>query len=194
MEIIGKKIPPEKFFAYLKTVKFGSIRPSEIVLHHTWRPTAQSWRGERSIGGLKNHYENLGWSAAPHIFVASDGIWAFFDLAKVGIHAGAGNATWEKNGEISHGFTPPKGGTLVKYSIGLEVVGNYNHQVWSGQTKENAVGCLRDLLDFFEMGREKIFFHRDFSSKSCPGSAISKDWVWRQLQKCPPKSKCVFGP
>ena len=44
------------------------------MIHHTWKPTKETWAGQRSIDSLKKYYEKKGWPAGPHIFVAEDGI------------------------------------------------------------------------------------------------------------------------
>ena len=48
---------------YVATYDFGPQLPKKIVIHHTWRPTKESWQGERTIGGLQRYYENKGWPA-----------------------------------------------------------------------------------------------------------------------------------
>lgn len=143
---------------------FGSVPPSFLVIHHTWKPRKDEWNGATSIAGLKKYYEGLGWSAGPHLFVAEDGIWLFTDMYEVGIHAGAGN-----------------GSLATGYSVGIEVVGDYDNEVWSGQTLKNAVGAISALLGRLSIPQSKIMFHRDYSSKTCPGKSITKKWLLNQL-------------
>ncbi len=180
MKIIRKKLTKSEFSGYLKTKTFGTIRPSEIVLHHTWKPTLETWNGEKTIDGLKNYYESLGWPAGPHIFVAPDGIWLFTDINEVGIHAGAGNAVWGKNGKEYSGYSV-YGGKLKKYSVGVEIVGNYDEKVWEGDVLQNSLACLSSLKKNLDISNESIKFHRDFSPKTCPGNAITKEWVEKKL-------------
>ena len=80
--------------------------PRTIVLHHTWRPDQHSWRGLTSMRGMQRFYARKGWTSAPHIYAASDGIWLATPLARIGIHAGAGNGSLRARW----------------YSIGLEMV------------------------------------------------------------------------
>jgi hypothetical protein len=159
MEVIGRRLSIHEFRDYVSSFDFGPQKPDKLVVHHTWRPTKEGWDGERTIQGLKNYYEGKGWPAGPHLFVAEDGIWLFSSMRHDGIHAG----------------------TLNTLSVGIEVVGDYDNQVWDGQTKYHALGVIKVLSDHLSIPRDHIFFHRDASSKSCPGNAITKEWIFAEL-------------
>jgi len=165
---------------YLRCKKFGKPAPDKIVLHHTWKPTIQAWNGEETIQSLKKHYESRGWSAGPHIFIADDGIWLFTDMKEVGIHAGLGNATWKKEGKLYGGYKCERG-KLQGYSIGVEVVGNYDEKVWEGETLKNALFCISELQKKLGISIRNIMFHQDYSQKSCPGNAITREWFKKKL-------------
>lgn len=185
MEIINKRLTREEFTEYLRGKDLGILPPNEVVVHHTWKPTIAQWQGERSILGLKRYYEGKGWPAGPHIFVAEDGIWLFTDIYEVGIHAGTGNAVWNKNGKKIGGYKVA-GAKLESYSIGVEVVGNYDNKVWEGETKENALHVIRELKNKLNIDNDKVTFHRDYASyKSCPGRAITKPWLYNELKEEP---------
>jgi len=185
MEIINKRLTREEFTEYLRGKDLGILPPNEVVVHHTWKPTIAQWQGERSILGLKRYYEGKGWPAGPHIFVAEDGIWLFTDIYDVGIHAGTGNAVWDKNGKKIGGYKVA-GAKLESYSIGIEVVGNYDNKVWEGETKKNALHVIRELKKKLDIGNSKVTFHRDYASyKSCPGWAITKEWLFNELKDDP---------
>lgn len=160
MNIINQRLTLPQFRQYIKGFDFGNNNPNKLVIHHTWKPTVDTWQGERSILGLKNYYENKGWNAGPHLFIAEDGIWLFTPMSQTGIHAG----------------------TLNLNSIGIEVVGNYDQKVWSGNTKNNTLGVIKSLLNRLELTEANIFFHRDVSGKSCPGHAITKEWLFTELK------------
>lgn len=159
MEIIGRRLSLHEFQDYVTGFDFGPKLPNKLVVHHTWRPTKEGWAGERSIQGLKTYYEGKGWPAGPHLFVAEDGIWLFSSMRQDGIHAGS----------------------LNTLSVGIEVVGDYDLIQWEGQTKYNTLGVIKVLSDKLGIQRNQIFFHRDVSSKSCPGNAITKEWLFAQL-------------
>lgn len=154
---------------YVATYDFGPIPPTRLVLHHTWRPTVAEWRGLASMKGMQNYYRGLGWTAAPHVYVGPDKIWLATPMSEVGIHAGSGNSG-TTNG-------------VWWYSIGLELVGNYDQQRPSGLLWEQAKAVMGELSKRVGVApRQFISFHRDYSSKSCPGWAITKEWVWGEIE------------
>jgi N-acetylmuramoyl-L-alanine amidase CwlA len=156
----------------VKAKNFGVLPPTFLVVHHTWKPTKAQWSGQRSINGLKSYYESKGWPAGPHLFIADDGIWLFTDMYDVGIHAGVGNGTLKSG-----------------YSIGIEVVGNYDGKVWDGETEKNTIGAIKALTKKLNISEKMIKFHRDFSTKTCPGTAITKDWLINKLNDKPMSTK-----
>jgi hypothetical protein len=185
MRIVNKKLNIQQFNDYLKNKNFGLVQPSSLVIHHTWKPTKAQWKGESSILGLKRYYEGKNWPAGPHLFIAEDGIWLFTDLAEVGIHAGKGNATWKNlaTGGLIKGYVSSSRYKLLNYSIGIEVVGNYDNKIWTGQTYKNTLSTIKILMNHLDISKSKIYFHRDFSSKTCPGKAISKNWLNLEIEQ-----------
>ena len=151
----------KEFLEHIERKDFGPQPPERLVIHHTWRPTKEQWRGRKSMEGLLAFYRRKGWRAYPHLFIAEDGIWQMWDLAKDGIHAGRGNYR----------------------SIGIEVVGDYDRERWSGQTRRNALFVIRELCRRLDIPHSRVMFHRDYSPKTCPGKAISKNWLFRELLK-----------
>jgi len=180
MKILGKKLSLKEFEKYVEEKNFGSLPPTFIVLHHTYNPTEDDGdgipeKGEwnvqdpmKTLNGIKNYYEGKGWSAGPHIFIYDEEVFLFTDMYDVGIHAGAGN-----------------GSLKTGYSIGIEVVGNYDIQEWDKATKKGVVGVLKPLMEKLKIKESDIKFHRDYSSKSCPGKMITKEWVIKLLNEEP---------
>jgi len=165
MEIVNRCLTLKEFQEYVKGYYFGSEPANKLVIHHTWKPTKDLWDGQRSIDGLKKYYEKKGWPAGPHLFVAEEGIWLFTPMRVDGIHTAG----------------------LNHCSIGIEVVGDYDSEVWSGDTKINALGAIKALMDRLNLSEKDIFFHRDVSPKSCPGRAITKEWLFQELNTSYPK-------
>lgn len=170
--LIGKRLTPEEWLAYIEPYRFGTVTPDRIVLHHTWSPNEKNWAGLASMKAMQRYYAKKGWSAAPHIYTAPDGIWLFTPLNKVGIHAGLGNAGYKK-------------GQLQWYSIGVEMVGFFDKVRPAGSVWENTLVVLGSLCRKFERTPEKaIGFHRDFTNeKSCPGWAVTKPWVFSEVNR-----------
>jgi len=171
MNILAQKLSVGEFKEYVDKFNFGSIPPDKIVLHHTWKPTREDWKGAVTLYGIKSYYERLGWKSGPHIFIADDGIWLFTSMYDVGTHAGKGNSTRSKWGR------------LTGYSLGIEVVGNYDTERWEGKTKHNTFAALKFLTKRLKLRNDDILFHSEFSAKTCPGSAIKKDWIFRELER-----------
>jgi hypothetical protein len=167
--MIGRQLSIPEWLSYIAAYQFGATMPSRVVLHHTWRPTVQEWAGLRSIQGIQRFYGQKGWTAAPHIFVGPDGIWLFTPLKDVGIHAGTGNS----------GYTNGK----FWYSIGCELVGDYDRVRPSGAIWEGAKAVLGGISKRVGIApRQLISFHRDYTNlKSCCGWAITKDWVFGEV-------------
>lgn len=166
---INEKLSIAEWYDYVASYNFGRIPPSRVVLHHTWKPTLAQWQGLASMKGMQRFYASKGWSAAPHIYVGPDGIWLATPMSEVGIHAGSGNSGNWNNGKWS-------------YSIGLEMVGNYDGKRPSGTVWEGAKAVMVGLAKRLNIApRQLIYFHRDFSKKSCPGWAVTKEWVWGEV-------------
>jgi hypothetical protein len=189
MKIVGKNLCKVEFKQYVEEYNFGSIPPNRLCLHHTWRPTVKQWNGQQSILGLKEYYESKGWSAAPHIFIAPDGIWLFTPLYDVGIHAGRGNATYQHkitkkkiHGYIEHAWYR-KFYNLLDYSIGIEMVGDYDHKKPKGKILDQTLFVLKTLKERLNLNHDAIHFHRDYSTKSCPGHAVTKEWIYKELER-----------
>jgi N-acetyl-anhydromuramyl-L-alanine amidase AmpD len=165
--MLGRCLDAAAWQEYVATYDFGPLAPSRVVLHHTWRPTVAQWAGVRTMRGMQRFYASKGWDAGPHLFIATDGIWLFTPMADIGIHAGRGN------GSLRAGW----------YSIGVEMVGNYDESPPDGviwELTRLVLGSLSQRLDIAP--RALISFHRDYSPKSCPGRAVGKEWVIAEVE------------
>jgi len=170
MEIDGRCLTADQFVDYVEALRFPTPLPDRIFLHHTWKPTRDDWRGYSSILAMKSYYEKQlwvdeegrtheGWNAGPHLFVADDGIWLFSDLRYDGVGA-KGHNTGSRH---------------------LEMVGDYDHALPSGATWANTVAALGILHVKLGLDIQRLWFHRDVSYKTCPGSAVQKEWVIPQV-------------
>lgn len=151
----------ELFRAYLFSLK----KPSwfkVIITHHTYIPTVASWNGLSTMNGMLKYYKGMGWDRYPHIFAAPDGIWTMNKLTETGIHANAANS----------------------FSIGIEVVGNYDIGLWQEPVKSNALQAHSALMDWGNIPYENIQPHRKYNPlKTRPGKLISMEWVVNELKK-----------
>lgn len=143
-----------------------------ITLHHTAAPSLQQRpRGflAQHIINMRDYYQSLGWRSGPHLYADEDQIWFMTPLSEKGVHAVSFNNS----------------------SIGIEVLGNYDVedpftsrglQCW--QTAAAAANALTKWLKIVA-SEQNIKFHRDDpkTSKTCPGSKISKEWFIDLMQK-----------
>ncbi len=167
---IDRMLSVADWLNYVASYDFGPVAPTRVVLHHTWSPTVEQWAGLRSLQGIQRYYAGLGWTAGPHMFVGPDGVWLATPMSQIGIHAGVGNS-----GMIN--------GRLW-YSIGLEMVGDYDRARPSGALWENVKAVLGGLSRRLNIApHQLISFHRDYTNqKSCPGWAVTKDWVFGEVE------------
>ncbi len=170
MEIDGRVMSAEEFVRYVENLEFEAPLPKQIFLHHTWKPTRETWNGKATILGMKAYYERQlwrdeqgrlheGWNAGPHLFIADDGIWLFSDLRYDGVGV-AGHNTGTRH---------------------IEMVGDYDNQLPSGATLSNTIAALGVLHERLGLDIQSLGFHRDLSTKSCPGRAVRKDWIIPQV-------------
>lgn len=155
------------FEVYLQTVP----RPywaDAVVLHHTWKPTLESWRGSATMRGMHRYYTNeLGWSRYPHLFIAAtgnihEGVWLGNNLQHQGIHARGAN----------------------DHSIGIEVVGNFDKRPWTPGVAYWVYEVLKLVVDWLDIDPKNVIGHREVPSpKTCPGRMVDMNIVRGELAR-----------
>jgi hypothetical protein len=142
------------------------------TIHHTVVPTVPTWRGLRTMIGMRDYYIRKQWTSGPHLFLvngspspANDGIWQLTPLNLRGTHAGPCNVLhW-----------------------GVEVVGNYDAAPWPAELAElvyDTIGALFRWRGIRTIGAVSLRGHREcLSNKSCPGRAINMDAVRREMER-----------
>ena len=127
---------------------------NEIILHHTWSPTAAQYKGRPTWAAIDGYHEKTrGWSdIGYHIGVAPDGsIWLLRPIQASGAHCVGHNS----------------------YGIGVVMLGNYDKgKDDPAKVLPMAADVCAALCKRFDIPVAKIFGHRDFANKSCPGTAI----------------------
>jgi hypothetical protein len=196
---IGQALTADEFTSYVQSFDFGVIPPDFVVLHHTAIPgtqyahmsTGSIWDdGEEGfdeaaikqhrkgqLDGIKQYFMHLGWDRGPHLYIDDRYIWLFTPMSEPGIHAKEGNMYHDDQGQLH-------------YSIGLEVLGYYEHVTWPAPVEQlvgHAVAVLKQRLGTFDLvytPRAKgISSHRDYGKPSCPGAAITEEYYIRVLQE-----------
>jgi hypothetical protein len=186
---VGRALTLAEFASYVASYSFGPIPPDFIVLHHTAVPSA-SWarypsglvwdanegglneaqikaKRLRQLDSIMRYYrDSKGWTAGPHLFIDDRWIYLFTPMNMVGIHAAQGNGWRDRTG--------------LHYSVGIEIVGYYEHTRWPTPIATLVRGAVRALLGRlpkiraeYVRGPGGICSHRDWNKPACPGAAIT---------------------
>lgn len=129
---------------------------SAIHIHHTWKPTKADYVGEETIYGMwEYHTKTNSWSdIGQHFSVAPDGaIWDGRDLNR----------------------DPASIENHNKGAISIEIIGNFDVEILKGPQKKAVIELIRTLLKVCDLSKQAIIFHREHSTKTCPGKNIQKD-------------------
>lgn len=174
MQLDGRVITIDQIPEVLGAVPLNAtFRPKFPVLHNTSSPDIalyQSWmkRGnptpEQWLRNLASYYSGLGWNSMPHAFVLPDG--------RIGL-----GAPFSMKGTHSPSWN--------SISIGVETVGEFEHEIWAGMPTERAAVALFGELcrhfgwqpDLYARGVRGIHFHREdpaTTHRTCPGRNVDK--------------------
>lgn len=174
MKLDGRVVDVSEIPDILAGLQFSaSFHPKFAVLHNTdtpdialyekWvaagKPTPEQWGRN-----LASYYAGLGWNSMPHGFVLPDGrilLGAPFNVQ------GTHTPSWNR------------------FSIGIEMVGNFDRETFAGTpTEKTAVALFGELNKFFEWepdhyvrGVQGIHFHKEdiaTTHKNCPGKNAVK--------------------
>jgi len=157
-----------EFSSYVDNLPALPQKLDSVWLHHTATPR-QVWTYS-TVLNVKAYYEGLpwtdehgqvhiGWTEGPHLFVGDEGIWVFTPLTRDGVGVQGHN-------------------TNTRH---VEMIGTYDSVKPNGALWENTKHVLKKLLDHYGLGLEGLRFHREVSSKSCPGYAVTMDWVRSEI-------------
>lgn len=160
--MLGLKLTTKELEGWLRKQPCAR-KIDEIILHHTWRPTAREYKGEQTVKAIYDfHVKNQGWSdIGYHFLIAPDGaIWAGRPIENAGAHTRGRNA----------------------HSVGVCLIGNFDEEELTARQRTSLIVTLSALLQRFKLTPQEINFHRDYAPyKSCPGmkldKAIVRAWV-----------------
>lgn len=143
-----------QFRAHVAALPKGR-RIDEVVVHHTWSPTVEQYRGIETVRGVRRyHMEVRGWSDnGYHVMVGPDGkVFLCRPITVSGAHVLNRNA----------------------HTIGVCLIGDYDAtDPTSVRGYPVLLDVLRALLDRYDLSPGNIRFHREFADKSCPGRKFS---------------------
>jgi hypothetical protein len=128
-------------------------RIDEIVLHHTWAPTAAQYKGAATWEAIRRyHVDNRGWSdIGYHVGIGPDGsIWTLRPAERSGAHVLNRNA----------------------HTLGVAIVGNFDSEDPMRNGLPVAADVCRMALEVYKLPVGAVRFHREFQPKSCPGKLV----------------------
>jgi len=154
-----KQLTTDELIAYVIDLKWSrSIK--KIHIHHTWSPnhTTFSKNGaDKTQQGMYNYHVNtLKWAdIGQNLTLFPDGTWGTgrdFNTTPVSI-----------SGHNTDGFA-------------IEMVGNFDigNDVFGGKQELSAMKFLYFFISHMKLGISDVLFHREFSTKTCPGTSIDK--------------------
>jgi hypothetical protein len=138
-----------------------------VTVHNTGAPDLKTYLGYAKhkppisdvqwMGNLEGYYKGLGWNGGPHLFITPNypGILVFNDLTKYGTHSPSWN----------------------RVSIGVEIVGDFDKDAFSGGTKANVIAALAALHSWLGLDPSTLRFHKEDTAtthKDCPGKNVVK--------------------
>jgi len=174
-----------EFRAYLQDYHDRGAKLRASFLHHTWSPTPADWQGMRTMEGIRSAHKARGFSdIACHAYAAPDG------TVYNGRPPTTNNCACQAP-EKAYSQWPPELQALTggnkswcnAYGFGIETVGNFDSEdPAKSVAMRTALDVLADVHRIWGIPVVHCFFHRDVSSKTCPGSRVTKAWVHAQLE------------
>lgn len=179
--VVGKSFTSDAFEKYVATLKFNLWRPKFVVVHNTSSPDLKKWRewqtrkppisDEKWAQNLVGYYrDQQKWSAGPHLFVTPAGILVFSPLTGPGTHSPSWNSI----------------------SWGVETVGDFEREPFSGAVKDNLIAALAILHAAaglsplpYQVGVRGLHFHKEdkkTTHKTCPGKNMVKAELVKAVQ------------
>lgn len=147
---------------YLQNTKV-SRGIEEVVLHHTWSPSAAQYAGQATWDGIRRyHMAQRGWSdIGYHFGVGPDGsLWRLRPVNLSGAHVLNRNL----------------------HTVGVAIVGNFDVEDPMTHGLPAAAKVVAKLLQRFRLGPAAVRFHREFQDKTCPGTRVNQE-VFRKMVK-----------
>jgi len=155
-----RQVTLDECLEHIATMQIGR-RIDEVIIHHTWRPSAGQYQGISTVEGIRRyHMDARGWSdSGYHLAVAPNReLFLCRPMQRSGAHCKYHNA----------------------HSIGLSYIANFDAQepeTFGGL--ETGAQVVAALLRRFDLGVQQANFHRDFANKSCPGNKLDLGYYRR---------------
>lgn len=139
----------------------------QLHIHHTWKPAHSSFKGNNHTQmqqSMKNYHVNTnGWSdIGQHLTLFPDGVWLT-------------GRSFNRTPASIKGWNT---GALCVEMVGnfdTSGTGSYNnlgYDTLQGRQKQEILNLIRYFLNKY--GANSIKFHRENSTKTCPGTSLNK--------------------
>jgi N-acetylmuramoyl-L-alanine amidase len=164
---------------YLNSFREGDtpiVGWSEIVVHHTFAPTVKNFMEKPDanfwLTAIDNFHRARGWNGIGYHFVITpDGlIYIGRKLNQVGAHTVGHNAT----------------------GIGVCLLGNFDEEEPTAEQWISLKYLLAWLCYVFNIPVERIYFHRQFAPKTCPGKKMDLDKVRKAVRETKPLAVTIW--
>ena len=161
-----------------------SIRAT--VLHHTYRPRAQDYRGLQTIERIRDyHVHSRGWrDIAANAYAAPNRkVYNARPLSATNYAHAYISKAWNQVPDDVRALAHPDRQFFNHYAFGIETIGDFDVQSISPipPALDTALRVLAAVHTLYNLPPDRLFLHRDLAHKSCPGRRISRDWARREL-------------
>lgn len=155
------------------------------VLHHTYRPDADSYKGLQTIRNIQAyHRDRRGWrDIGANAYVAPDRKiynarplhWSNYAHAYI-------RKGWDHIPPQLRKLAEPDRNFLNRHAFGIETIGNFDVQPLDPipPALDTALDLAAAVHQLYDLPPWRLFLHRDVAYKSCPGRNIRRSWA-RQL-------------
>jgi len=175
-----------QFRDYLQGYKDRGAILRATFLHHTWSPTAADYKGKATIEGIRRFHVSRGFAdIACHAYACPDGTVFNARPPSVGNCAcqypDEGASTWPAELRTLSGGNKA---WMNAYGFGIETIGNFDvEDPAQSVAMRTSLDVLAAVHDIWGIPVGHCFFHRDVSSKTCPGERVTKTWVHAELRR-----------
>lgn len=178
-----RKLTTEQLLSILKNYGF-----KELHIHHTWKPTHLTFTGRNHTDmnlAMKRYHVNVnGWSdIAQHLTLFPDGIFLTgraFDRSPASI-----------SGRNGSKYKPLMVEMIGNFDFsGTGSYNNYGYDKLEGKQREGILALIKYFIE--NKGQNSIVFHRDYSSKTCPGTSNIKSELISEVVKGIQPSKSLI--
>jgi len=156
------------------------------VLHHTYRPRAEDYRGITTIENIRSyHVHSRGWrDIGANAYAAPDGkVYNARPLSYSNYAHAYVAKTWNQVPDDVKELAYPDRQFFNRHAFAIETIGDFDVQPIDPipPALDTALWVLAAVHKLYNLPPQRLFLHRDVAHKSCPGNRISRQWARSQL-------------